>query len=101
MLNSNDEVVRKTAEKSLKLHMEKRKIKETDLGNNFAGYEIDKQGLVVKNTRICLSKSYWIEINSICSKLDINIIKTNDGLYAIKYQNNVVICHKKSISTCY
>ena len=64
MLNSDNLVVRVTAEKSLKLYMQKRKVKETEQEHNFAGYEFDENDLVVKNIRIMfeqifLNWTYW------------------------------------------
>ena len=72
MLNSDDLVVRATDEKSIKLHMRKRKVKETEQENNFAGHVIDENNPVVKHVRMCLSKSFWIELNmTFSSKLGI------------------------------
>ena len=79
MLNYDGLVVLATAEKSLKLHMQKLKVKETEQEYNFARYEINENGVVDKNVRMCLSKSSWIELNDICSRL---------GIYFIKLDNN-------------
>ena len=49
MLNSDDLLVQATAEKSLKLHMQKCKVRETEEENNFTGYKIAKNNLVFKN----------------------------------------------------
>ena len=44
---------------------------------------------------MCLSKSSWIELNDICSKLGIHLIKLENN-YAIKTGEQVIVCHKKA-----
>ena len=98
MLNSDDDIVQKTARKSFSLHMSKRKaqLQENveDENVTFGGYEVDESGYVKKHTKQCLSKSSWIELNEICVKLGFQLQYT-DQVYKLKIHNDVVSTPQK------
>ena len=102
MLNSDDETVKRIARKSLSLHMSKRKVQviqqQEDDNSTFGGYEVDELGYVKKNTKQCLSKSSWIEVNEICVKLGFQMQFIND-VYYLKIGDEVVNTPQKIYKT--
>ena len=79
MLNSDDNQVRFIARESLQLHMNKRKVNLTKSDDpSFGGYEVNEAGIVKKNSKQCLSKSQWVELNKLCARTRIQLLKTDD-----------------------
>ena len=79
MLNSDDNQVRFIAKESLQLHMNKRKVNLAKSDNpSFGGYEVNEAGITKKNSKQCLSKSQWVELNELCTRTRIQLLKTDD-----------------------
>ena len=79
MLNSDDNQVRFIARESLQLHMNKRKVNLAKSDDpSFGGYEVNEAGIIKKNSKQCLSKSQWVELNELCARTRIQLLKTND-----------------------
>ena len=92
MLNSDDQNVRILARKSLELHMSKRKVplgeEEED---NFLGYEVNDDYKVKPRSKSCWRKSQWIELNLLCARENIQLVKRR-GDYAALIPTNGEIC---------
>ena len=72
VLNNDDLSVRHAARDSLKLHMTKRKC-VTDTGDNsFAGYAVN-DGKLVKQSKVCWSKSQWVHLFEMCHRENIQL----------------------------
>ena len=79
MLNSDDNQVRFIARESLQLHMNKRKVNLAKSDDpSFGGYEVNETGIIKKNSKQCLSKSQWVELNELCARTKIQLLKTDD-----------------------
>ena len=79
MLNSDDNQVRFIARESLQLHMNKRKVNLAKSDDpSFGGYEVNEAGIIKKNSKQCLSKSQWVELNELCARTRIQLLKTDD-----------------------
>ena len=79
MLNSDDNQVRFIARESLRPHMNKRKVNLAKSDDpSFGGYEVNEAGIIKKNSKQCLSKSQWVELNELCARTRIQLLKTDD-----------------------
>ena len=64
---------------SLQLHMNKRKVNLAKSDDpSFGGYEVNEAGIIKKNSKQCLSKSQWVELNELCARTRIQLLKTDD-----------------------
>ena len=76
---SDDNQVRFIARESLQLHMNKRKVNLAKSDDpSFGGYEVNEAGIIKKNSKQFLSKSQWVELNELCARTRIRLLKTND-----------------------
>ena len=41
-------------------------------------YEVNETGIIKKNSKQCLSKSQWVELNELCARTRIQLLKTDD-----------------------
>ena len=84
-LNSDDDQVQLTARESLRLHMEKRKVslfdETSDTLLQFAGYQTDENGLLVKHTKAVWGRSDYIDLNNLCCRLGVELIRKEDTYY--------------------
>ncbi len=82
-LNSDDEQVERAARSSLELHMKKRKVNYINDSETpqFAGYETDGNGKVIRHAKSSWGKSDFIDLNQLCIRMDIKIIKKEDLFY--------------------
>ena len=82
VLNSDDQNIRIIARKSLELHISKRKVplveEEED---NFSGYEVNDDYKVKPCAKSCWGKSQCIELNLLCARENIQLVKRR-GDYA-------------------
>ena len=96
VLNSDDQNVRILARKSLELHRSKRKVplveEEED---NFLGYEVNDDYKVKPRTKSCWGKSQWIELNLLCAREKIQLVKRR-GDYAALIPTDGEICFHNS-----
>ena len=96
VLNSDDKNVRILARKSLELHRSKRKVplveEEED---NFLGYEVNDDYKVKPRTKSCWGKSQWIELNLLCAREKIQLVKRR-GDYAALIPTDGEICFHNS-----
>ena len=85
MLNSDDNQVRLVARESFQLHMNKRKVNLVKSDDpSFGGYEINEAGIIKKNSKQCLSKSQWVELNELCARAGIQLLRTDDKFKIVK-----------------
>ena len=76
---SDDNQVRFIARESLQLHMNKRKVNLAKSDDpSFGGYEVNEAGIIKKISKQCLSKSQWVELNELCARTRIQLLKTDD-----------------------
>lgn len=79
MLNNDDDQVRYIARESFQLHMKKRKVMPAQPGTpSFGGYEVSTSGIIKKQSKQCLSKSQWVELNELCAREGIKLLKIED-----------------------
>ena len=76
---SDDNQVRFIARESLQLHMNKRKVNLAKSDDpSFGGYEVNEAVIIKKISKQCLSKSQWVELNELCARTRIQLLKTDD-----------------------
>ena len=75
LLNSTDEQTRRTARKSLQLHLDKRKCKRasTQTDDCFAWYQTDNNYRLVKTGKVNWRRSQWVHVNELCGRLKIRL----------------------------
>ena len=97
VLNSDNQNVRILARKSLELHMSKRKVPSVEEEeDNFLGYEVNDDYKVKPRTKSCWGKSQWIELNLLCARENIQLVKRR-GDYAALIPTDREICIHNSI----
>ena len=75
---------------SLELHLSKRKVPHAEpQQDQFAGFIVNSSVLIQKQTRQCLAKSQWIELNEMCNRLNVQIVKENDQ-FTLRIGNEVL-----------
>ena len=90
MLNHNEEIFKNIASESLKLDMKKRGINTSNAVNNFLGYEVNNDHILISKTNFGC-KTEWMELNRYCNKLNVKLQWVNNLATIIFNHRQVIV----------